>query len=106
MLVRISPCLLFIPEYFSALSFFSLLYFHYLAMEEASFKSGELQLPSQEVRCSVLQTSLPTALWIRGLITVALVISGSDLWSNGMEKILTSGVFHFFKHSITDKYNT
>jgi len=51
---------------------------------------------SQEVRCSVLQTSLPTALCVRGLIAVALVISGSDLWSNGMEKILASGIYHFF----------
>lgn len=51
---------------------------------------------SQEVRCSVLQASLPTALCVRDLIAVALVISGSDLWSNGMEKILASGVFHFF----------
>lgn len=29
-------------------------------------------------------------------ISVSLIISGSDLWSNGMEKIPTTGVFHFF----------
>lgn len=75
---------------------------HHLNMENCSSPDSIL---NQEIRCSVLQVSLPTALCVRCLIVVALLISGSDLWSDGLETILTSGVFHLFEHSHIGKYN-